>query len=269
MNIYNKLGIRFINDFEYNSINNSLKENYKINGNVSFYNPNLHLLTNYFKKTNSLNNTHKLIRLVKKKSRIQSIGFMYKALIKNKKNTYFTNVFVKELPLIAPNNINILFHDRSIISPINKEYNNIIYDKNNYTNIEIFTNYLVSKLQEHYISPSFIKYYGCYLTNMSKFTYDISDIENIPENAILQSNFYNSKNLELNNIDAYLLVTEKADYDIDFIKKTNIVDYNLFISFVFQIFTAIITLNNIFGIKHNDLHLGNIMVMNTKKIFVL
>ena len=89
---------------------------------------------------------------------------------------------------------------------------------------------------------------------MSKFTYDISDIENMPENAILQSNFYNSGKLELNNIDAYLLVTEKADYDIDFIKKINIVDYNLFISFVFQIFTAIITLNNIFGIKHNDLH---------------
>ena len=61
------------------------------------------------------------------------------------------------------------------------------------------------------------------LTNMSKFTYDISDIENIPENAILQSNFYNSKNMELNNINTYLLVTEKADYDIDFIKKTFIV----------------------------------------------
>ena len=45
---------------------------------------------------------------------------MYKALIKNNKKTYFTNVFVKELPLISLNNINILFHDRSIIAPLIK-----------------------------------------------------------------------------------------------------------------------------------------------------
>ena len=66
-NLYNKLGIRYINDYEYNSINTTVKENYKIKGNISYYNPNIDLLTNYFKKTNSFNNTHKLVRLIKKK----------------------------------------------------------------------------------------------------------------------------------------------------------------------------------------------------------
>ena len=72
----------------------------------------------------------------------------------------------------------------------------------------------------------------------------------------------------MNNIPVYLLVTEKADYDIDFLKKTNTIDYHIFISFVFQLFTAIININKIFGIKHNDLHLGNIMIINTKKKFI-
>ena len=268
MNIYNKLGIRFINDYEYNSINVTLRENYNISDNISFYTPCIELLTKYFKKTNSLNNSHKLIRLIKKKNRIQTIGYMYKALIKYKNKTYFTNVFIKELPLFSPDNLKLLNIPKDVICPMNNKFNDVVYNKNSSNNIEIFVNYLVSKLQENSISPSFCKFYGCYLVNMNKYTYDVSEEDDVSNDIINMANFYDGNYLELNNIYSYLLVTEKADYDIDFLKKINTLDYNLFVSFVFQIFCAIITMNNIFGIKHNDLHLGNIMVKTTKKQFL-
>jgi hypothetical protein len=268
-NLYNKLGIRYINEYEYNSINTTVKENYKIKGNISYYNPNIDLLTNYFKKTNSFNNTHKLIRLKKKKNRIQTIGYTYKALIKHKNKTYFTNVFIKELPIFNPDNIDLLKLSKNNICSLNTRYNNIVYNKNSTTNVEIFVNYLVSKIQENFISPSFCKFYGCYLVNMDNYTYNVSDTpEFINSQIIDKSTFYNGTYLQLNNVYTYLLATEKADYDIDFLKKTNTIDYNMFISFVFQIFSAIININKIFGIKHNDLHLGNIMVTNTKKQFL-
>ena len=268
MNIYNKLGTRFINDYEYNSINITLRENYNIVGNISFYNPCIELLTKFFKKTNSLNNTHKLLKLIKKKNRIQTIGYMYKGLIKHKNKTYFTNLFIKELPLFNTDNLSLIDIPKMEINPLNKKFSDIVYNKDSSNNIEIFVNYLVSKLQENFLSPSFCKFYGCYLVNMSKYTYDISEEDSLNENVINSSNYYDGNYIEMNNIYAYLLATEKADYDIDFLKNINTLDYNLFISIVFQIFCAIITLNSIFGIKHNDLHLGNIMVQSTKKQFI-
>ena len=193
---------------------------------------------------------------------------MYKALIKNKHKTYFTNIFIKELPLFSPDNLKLLSVPKSSICPLNKKFNDIVYDKNSSNNIEIFVNYLVSKLQENCLSPSFCKFYGCYLVNMNKYTYDITEEDELSSDIVNKSSYYDGKYLELRDIPTYLLATEKADYDMDFLKNINTLDYNLFISIVFQIFTAIITMNNIFGIKHNDLHLGNIMVKTTKKQFL-
>ena len=268
MNIYNKLGIRFINKYESDSINATLRENYNIVGDISFYNPNIDLLTKYFKKKNSLNNTHKLVRLIKKKHRIHTIGYTYKALIKHMNKTYFANVFIKEQPLYSVDNLKLLNEVSDNISPLNKKRHDIVYDKNSANNIEIFVNYLVSKLQENFISPSFCKFYGCYLVKLDKFTYDISDSGDISPSILNKSTYHDDKYMELSNINNYLIVTEKADYDIDFLKNTNILDYNLFISLVFQIFSAIISINTVFGIKHNDLHLANVMVKSTKIKFL-
>ena len=48
----------------------------------------------------------------------------------------------------------------------------------------------------------------------------------------------------------------------------DILDYNIIISLTFQIFTAIFTMNTIYGIKHNDLHFGNILIQETNEPFL-
>ena len=81
-NIYNKLNRRKVSQKEYENVNNTIKEHYKINGNISYYNPNLNMFTNYFNSDIAFNNTNKLIKLLNKKQRISVIGYFYNALIK-------------------------------------------------------------------------------------------------------------------------------------------------------------------------------------------
>ena len=236
MEIYKKLGISKVNKFMYNSLNDSIKKNYKIDNDISFYNPNLILFTNYFKQEITLNYKHKLVRLYKKKVRINTIGFCYKALIKYYNTTYFTNVFVKEIPIFSPSTLTLINKKTDKISPLNNKFNSIVYDINSSINIEILVNYLVSKLNEYNLSPTFCKCYGCYLVNMKKFSYSIGDTPEYKdyfsskENNYISDKIeiyetYNDTLLQLNHTPIYLLATEKGDFDMDFLIHKNLLDY--------------------------------------------
>ena len=229
-----------------------------------------------------MNNTNKLYKLLKKTDRRGTSGYFFKSKIKSKNNiTFHKNVFVKEISIFNPNNIESYYEtiNNSICSPSidNQTISDIIYNPNEECNIELFINYLVSKLKELNISPHFCEYYGSYFVELDKFTFNISDdeeildnLEKITENEDIPVNIIDKNGiyLEYSNVPSYLLVTEKLNHDVSHLKENNELTYNIIISLTFQIFSAIITMNNIFGIKHNDLHFGNVMLKNTNKEYL-
>ena len=99
MNILNRLFTKNIKENDYNNINDSIKKFYNLieDNNISFFNPFIKLFNDYCSKNTVLNNEYILHKLIKKKNRISSIGFNFKAIIKNNKNKkiFYTNIFIK------------------------------------------------------------------------------------------------------------------------------------------------------------------------------
>ncbi len=277
--IYNNLAARIVNKKEYENLNNSINKYYNVSNTISYYNPNLNLLTNYFKEEKTFNNKNRLLQLIKKKKRIDTTGFVFKAKIMTEyRSMYHTDIFLKELPILPILSVSSYYQHietaQKTIEPRECEYINSIYNLNSSNNIEIFVNYLVSRLTELNISPHFCLFYGCVNVIMDKFTYDITSDDNITDkilNQLLDSDitkYISNKEgefMEYKNLPVYLLATEKADLDIDHLYDNNKLDYNFIKSIIFQIFSTVITMQNIFGIKHNDLHLSNVMLSITDK----
>lgn len=279
--IYRSLGLRNVSDKESIRISDTIQKYYSINE-FTFYTPLIKLFSNYINATKSLNNKHKLFQLVKRKKRFGSIGYSFKAKIKTDTNKIIhKDVFVKEVPFLDPSNMDIYYQyknsSQADISPIGQAISDSLYNLNNNTNIELFVTYLVSKLVEHGISPTFSMFYGNYYTNMSKFSYDITNSEHIIDrldeimNIDEPVNYYATEDdilLEFSNVPAYLIVTEYSKCSIDYLLDNKKINYDIIRSAVFQIVAAIVTMHAVFGIKHNDLHFGNIMVEPTKKTFL-
>lgn len=279
--VYDTLGLRHVSKKEFSRLSDNMNKYYSLNE-FTFYTPLIKLFSNYINTTKSLNNKHKLFELVKRKKRFGAVGYAYKAKIKTNTNKIIhKKVFVKEIPFIDPNNIDIYYQyknsSQSDISPIGQAISESLYNLNNSTNVELFVTYLVSKLVENNISPSFQMFYGNYYVNMKKFSYDITNSEHIIDNideilSIDESvNCYHTKHdvlLEYSNVPAYLTVTEYSRCNIDYLLENNKLNYDIVCSAVFQIIAAIVTMHTVFGIKHNDLHFGNIMVEPTKKEFL-
>jgi len=277
--IYANLSTRNVNKTEMDTIQNNFKEFYNFSSKISFYNPCLHLLTNYFTEEVGYNNKYKLIKLLKIKRRIEALGYIFKAkILSPNKHIFHKEIFVKELALLPVDKAHIYYrHNVSELGPYEKVYYDMVYNNNAPNNIEIFTTYLVSKIEELDVSPHFCKFYGCYNMIMDKFTYNVTSEPDITETKalgeILADNVDNcryinsreGKFIEFSKYPCYLLATEKADLDMDFLYEQNILDYNFVKSIVFQIFSAVITMQNIYGLKHNDLHNGNIMLCLTDK----
>ena len=111
------------------------------------------------------------------------------------------------------------------------------------------------------------------MVNMFKYTY-IEDCDKSPISLMKwKHNIKYSDGediyIEKTDIPIYLLALEKTDYDIDFLKSVNdTLDITILKTLLFQVFAAIFTIFNLFGIKHNDLHIGNIMLTNTDLEFI-
>jgi hypothetical protein len=69
--------------------------------------------------------------------------------------------------------------------------------------------------------------------------------------------------LTMKNHPCYLLITEQNDLDFAHLVKTR--DAQAIKSVIFQVFSACVIMYNLFSIKNNDLHTGNIMLKKTKK----
>lgn len=279
--LYKKLNTRIVSQNEFDNLNETIKEQYKISKDISFYNPNLNLFTNYFNTDKTFNNNNKLRKLIKKKERMSVVGYFYKALIRNKNNnSFYKNIFVKEIPLFSPELAEIYYnYDEISIEAINNKLQNTIYNLNSPQNTEIFVNYLTSKLSELNISPNFCEFYGCYNIILEKFTFDISDHDDIQSalkeivKNIDKTKYKILRNkhgvfLEYKNMPTYLLATERVNYDISFLDEIGVFNIDILKSICFQIFSSIIIMYSVFGIKHNDLHFGNIMLQETNKKYL-
>tara|TARA_B110000211_G_scaffold84112_1_gene98474 strand:- start:529 stop:1188 length:660 start_codon:yes stop_codon:yes gene_type:complete len=64
------------------------------------------------------------------------------------------------------------------------------------------------------------------------------------------------------------MALEKFDVSIETLNSVCDLDESLLKSILFQIYAGIFTMYTILGIRHNDLHLGNIMFKITKKKFI-
>ena len=83
---------------------------------------------------------------------------------------------MKEIPILSVENVDLYSNKFNyMINPISKKLCDTIYANNSATNVEILVNYLVSRLVELDISPTFCKFYGVYSLIFDKFTYDMND----------------------------------------------------------------------------------------------
>ena len=262
-----RLGVSLVNEYTYKNVNESIKKFYNVDGDISLFNPYIPIFTNY-EKNHQFNNKHRLVRLVKKRRRVETTGFKYKGLIKYKNITYFKNIFIKEIPLYPVDLVHLKNEDAANISYTNQLIAKTVYNLDSTCHIEIFVNYLVNKLAEYKMSCCFCKYYGSYLVNFKKYTYE-EDKSNFQH--IKNCNSYTKDGmsyLEINNLPVYVLVTEELEFDFNFAYQTNMINYFFLISIIIQVISAIIVMNREFNIKHNDLHVGNIMFIITKRKYI-
>jgi hypothetical protein len=229
----------------------------------------------------SLNHQDRVISLVKKKERVDCIGFFYKAKIKTQGRGYYhTDIFAKELPILPVHKAH-LYYQRGNLSPAMEQvFYNFIYHNNSAVTTEIMCSYLASKLREQEVSPHFCKMYGCVRMTLDKFTYNItSDSEFKDESYVRDFIEENADHcefvtrrrklfLEYGELPCYLLMCEKADTDIDLLYDIGKMDEMQFNSIVFQIYAAIFAAVSVFGLKHNDLHLSNVMLSRTKQQYL-
>ena len=265
MNFNKYLGVSHIHNF--NIITKDIRQHYNINGDPSAYSCNLELVS-YNTDNKHFNNRHKLSRLIQKKYRIGYSGFVFKAIIKNKNSKYYTNIFVKEIP-IYPADINYnIFNGRIGLSNDEYKLHYYKYNTNSSANIEIFVSYVCSRMFELNVSPAFCLMYGYYNINLKYFIYEVdSDIVNLnPNNTVYRST--DATILEKKNCPIYLLALEKLDFDMNTFKELCNLDLDFFKSIFFQLYSAIFVMFSRFGIKHNDLHVGNIMFKITNKKYI-
>lgn len=280
--IIKTLGVRPVMTKEYNDFSKSIYENYKVkDDSVLFYNPVISQFTPYTKYEKSLNHFDRVLSLVKKKDRVDCIGFFYKAKIRTpRRGIYYTDVFVKEIPILPVHKAH-LYYKRGELSPAKEFiYYNFIYNSNSALSCEIMCSYLASKLRELNVSPHFCKMYGCVRTIMDKFTFDITKDSEFQHESYVKDFIQENEDycgfvtrrrklfIEYKDFPCYLLTCEKADTEIDILYDIGKMDENMFNAIVFQIYAAIFCAGYVFGLKHNDLHLSNVMVSHTKEQYL-
>ena len=263
MDINNYLGLTDINESILDILKKDLRKYYKISSDISVYSCNLDLLA-YNSENKQLNNRHRLLRIIKKKYKILNTGIVYKGLLSYKNKRYYKNIFIKEISMLP-----LKFNSFKLISDSNYQSHQIfkqLYSTNSPPNIELLTTYLTSKLFELSISPSFCKLYGYFYTTFKKFTYCLdNDMSNI-EGKIYKKN--TDTFIVKNNVPVLLLAIEKIDFDFPTLQRLTYVSIEFYKSICFQVFIAVFNMYTIFGIQHNDLHIGNILFNTTEEEYL-
>jgi hypothetical protein len=239
---------------------------------------------NEFKEIHSphrFNNIYILKKLLNKLFRVEVTGYVFRALICNKKTNcnIYKKIFIKELPIFNPfyyykfQHINLNHH--SIPNPYNHKLLAEYFSNNNSAYIECFVSSILSKLVENNISPHFPNYYGHFTTILDKATYNInSSYDKIKNDGKFKKKIYKYKgehHIQYKNFPTILICQDYIDLSFDeYITKQmmgNLAKINeIILSIIFQVSAGLYIIHN--SITHNDLHLGNIMFKKTKKRFL-
>lgn len=269
-NFYNKIDKKKINTKDNLKLNKSINKIYNLNKINNFS----HII-NLFTSTNMtdyrLNNINQLRKILKKVKFISCNSGIYKAEIRNNKNIYYKNIFIKEISIFPYDNIKLKDDDQD---------EEILYLKYNYKfnnnathNIELFISYLVSKLVEEGLSENFPLFYGYNTVNMKKISYQLESIEElnfIKKNKSDKYSIIKNGNyiLEEYNKPCLLLYSELLDISLyNYIKNNKILE-DEWRCILFQIIAALVVIQKNFNLVHNDLHLSNIMLKYTKKEYL-
>lgn len=282
-----------------NQLLNSITTYFNVNkSDINLFNPNFHLFKE-FKNTPQhicFNNSNKLIKLES-----NDLGLIFS---EKTNELILQDIYIKKISFIQCDFLNMDLFNKE---PTYKYYNQI-YNTNSPANIEIFLNYVVSRIYENNLSPSFNMFYCVFKLNDPNFEYNLeysqinnkanklvidnlvnknlayinfdfntdsdSDFENSPieseaaptENESEEAEDKTKINLTIKNHPCYVLITERNDISLFEYLKNNGTD--ILPSIIFQINMAIMTMYELYKIKNNDLHIGNIMLKKTDKQFL-
>jgi hypothetical protein len=268
--IRKQIGLRKLGEFEEEKVVSTILDNYKIAPySINYFHPFYNYFTNCIEDNRTFNNDHRLIKIVKKYNRVDAIGYFAKILVRtNYRKSYYTKVFIKEIPLLSFSDLLKFREINQVFSPESYRIYNSLFSINTSANNETFISYLVSKLTEQHIAPTFPIMYLSTKCTLDKFSKELKD----PYEVMVAEKYrkeYTDRikiyfNEEINMVQitempVYLLATEKLEVDI----------YNYFaeyrpnteevLSVMFQVLFGIFVMNRVFGIVHNDLHSSNIM----------
>ena len=248
----------------------SINKFFKVS-NISCFSPNFTFFSNCNLSDKTFNNSIQIIKLLKKKYKIHNCGYIFKAQLKSRNKKIYKDIFIKECPILDPTELDI---DMNLIK--NNYENYIIKDTFcnliSSHNVELFVNYLTSKLTENKVSPSFPLFYGFNSIIMKKFTCDYTDsysdnIVNYLDDDKYKIYFETKKNkiyLQRKNFPCLLFYMECMEEDIfEYCKYRGKITEREWCAYIFQIIAALKVAQDYFGISHNDLHTCNVMYVST------
>ena len=268
---YNSLNIKPINQKDNDQLCVSINKLFQ-NSSVSSFNSIFYKFSIYNLDDVELNHTYKLLKLLSKKKRVHTNGYIYKAILKSSKNNrkLYSNIFIKECPLWEPTRIE-LSHNKITLNPYHDFL--VSYQKHSFhssSNVELFVSYITSKIVEQQLCPHFPMFYGFKYVILDKFTSDIS----IDEYELLVKKTEMGLNNEFIKIrqtnDNLFMERQNFPCNLLFSEKLELLDFNTFntcdkwLSCIFQIIFSIGMLQHLFKLCHNDLHTSNIMFKPTK-----
>lgn len=289
---YTHLHIRRVSDRERNQLHESIQQHYRITGDIRLYHPAMTYMkpswSDYLRTDSyTFHTSHTVVQLLKRRSSMLPIANVFRARVKTNKGTYYhTDVFVKELPLFRKCDIP-LFLRRHTITPFSREdhfQSQILHSMDSPSNIEVFVNLCLSKLVELELCPHFCRLYGTVGATLKRCSFDVEYeykrqntqfMETLLQSAkegsetfrffppVASSEKHRPPILECQNMPVYLMISEKSDVDIMFLKENGVLDDTIFTSIVFQVFAGLYMAQRYYGLQHNDLHLYNIMLSFT------
>lgn len=277
--IKKQIGLRKLGSNEEEKVVSTILDNYKISPySLNYFHPFHSLFTGSFDSNLVFNNDHRLLKIVKKYNRVDAIGYFAKILVRtNYRKTYYTKAFIKEIPLLTYSDLLQFNEITQVFSPETFRIFRSLFGINTSANNETFISYLVSKLTEQHIAPTFPLMYLSIKCTLSKFSKELKDPYEVmvaekyskeyPERVKLY--FGESMNMaQITEMPIYLLATEKLDIDIYNYYAEYKPDIDEVLSVMFQVLYGIYIMNRVFGIVHNDLHSSNIMLKETNERFL-
>jgi hypothetical protein len=266
-----------------NTLYHSICKHYNIS-NVSLYNPLYNILASGHNSHSTFNNKYKLCRIYKKTEKIFSHGSVYFCLVKKGNKYLKRKVFIKELPTIQPE-LFVKYFSYMIQNPpffpnyFMDQYNKYLYSVDNPTYIDIFCNFLCSKLVEEDISPHFPLFYGAINTVFQKFTYGFSDKSEMldfkrhhqSEVKFIENDEREKYLMQIKHFPTFLLASERLEFDLlTYLTDDNTksIDDNDLLAILFQVVCAIHLPHKNWNMYHNDLHTSNVMFVKTNMEYI-